>query len=802
MIETNAKGIPKATDWKGACVKMMKDPNAFKEQLLEAKTYIDDQKMPKHNMDPIRPYLEESYFNREVIINKSAAAAGVCEFIKNIVMYYDVVKTVEPKRKAVAEATEQLQAANAKLAEMNALVASLQRDLAEVQAQFDSAIAEKNEVVAAAERLANRLDLAKRLITALGSEDKRWSDSIVDIKEGLKVIVGDVLLSSAFVSYAGPFTKEYREEIMKDKFLPFMIKNKIPMSPNPDPMVLLVNDATTAEWNNQGLPSDQVSKENGAILTNAERYPLMIDPQLQGITWIKAKEAKNKLQVTRLGDRKIMNILEQAIENGQSVLIENMGQSIDATLNPIIARNTFKRGNKKILKIGGKDLVLSDKFRLFMHTKLANPHYPPEIQAEATLINFTVTEDGLGDQLLTLVVSKERPDLAKKKMELIQQQNDFKIKQKELEDGVLYKLANAPDDILSDVELVENLESSKRISNEIEEKVIIAKATEIKINEASEQYRPVANRGALIFFLMNELYKIHLFYVYSLESFVTVIHRAIDSVTERKAGKSKLDIDGGDEAKPEGGDDEEKPSSQQEAKGEEEEEMAPQLSPRSLRKRVDVLTEIITNFGFNYVRRGLFEKHKLIVSSMLCLRIQERLGRLKREQVVHLYLGKISALPGERPESLKSVLNELQWAACVGLEEEIKPEFEKLTSYLESEILQWKKWLGVEKAEKEELPKSFQGLSSFYRLLLLRALRPDRLPSALTNYVNEVMGEEYVQQAPFDIFQTFKETDKNTPIFFVLFPGVDPTPEVERVGATLDISSNNGKFVNISMGQG
>ena len=73
------------------------------------------------------------------------------------------------------------------------------------------------------------------------------------------------------------------------------------------------------------------------------------------------------------------------------------------------------------MKFGGKDLLLSAEFKLFLHTKLSNPHYPPEIQAEATMINFTVTEEGLGDQLLTLVVKKERPDLAKKKIQLITQ---------------------------------------------------------------------------------------------------------------------------------------------------------------------------------------------------------------------------------------------------------------------------------------------------------------------------------------------------------------------------------------------
>lgn len=46
-----------------------------------------------------------------------------------------------------------------------------------------------------------------------------------------------------------------------------------------------------------------------------------------------------------------------------------------------------------------------------MQTKLSNPHYKPEIAAQTTLVNFCVTEKGLEDQLLALVVDHERPDL-------------------------------------------------------------------------------------------------------------------------------------------------------------------------------------------------------------------------------------------------------------------------------------------------------------------------------------------------------------------------------------------------------
>lgn len=130
---------------------------------------------------------------------------------------------------------------------------------------------------------------------ALGSESERWNQAIIDLGEKLIVVTGDVLLASAFVSYVGPFNKKFRDMITNDRFLDFFKKFKIPMSPDTNPLSILADEATIASWNNQKLPADRVSTENGAILTNSERYSLIIDPQLQGITWLKEKERTNDL---------------------------------------------------------------------------------------------------------------------------------------------------------------------------------------------------------------------------------------------------------------------------------------------------------------------------------------------------------------------------------------------------------------------------------------------------------------------------------------------------------------------------
>ena len=192
-----------------------------------------------------------------------------------------------------------------------------------------------------------------------------------------------------------------------------------------DPLKVLVDDAVVASWLSEGLPSDPTSVQNGCILTNSERWPLMMDPQLQGVVWIRERESKNSLVVTRMGANNMMSVsverlkyhlgrgcvksrllirpvlcspqvMERAIEGGQSVLIENMGESIDAVLNPVITRSTFKKGRNMYVKLGDKEVEYNKNFRLFLHTKLSNPHYPPEIQAETTLVNFTVTEKVCG----------------------------------------------------------------------------------------------------------------------------------------------------------------------------------------------------------------------------------------------------------------------------------------------------------------------------------------------------------------------------------------------------------------------
>lgn len=82
----------------------------------------------------------------------------------------------------------------------------------------------------------------------------------------------------------------------------FLFQVAIPMTEGLDPVSMLTDDATIAQWNNEGLPGDKMSTQNATILSNCERWPLLIDPQLQGIKWLRSHYG-NRLKVINLGQK-------------------------------------------------------------------------------------------------------------------------------------------------------------------------------------------------------------------------------------------------------------------------------------------------------------------------------------------------------------------------------------------------------------------------------------------------------------------------------------------------------------------
>lgn len=807
IVQKSGRVREKERTWDSAKKALLGNVNGFLDELKSFKALIDEGSVPEINWKEIRPFLQLEHFTPEIIEKRNSAAAGLCSWVINIVNYYDIVLQVEPKRVALRQANDMLNAANEQLNEVRKRVEALQARLDILTKEFNEAESQRKEAQEIAEKGKTKLELANRLTYALGSEKVRWGEGINRLKDEKELLVGDCLLAAAFISYIGPFTKAYRERLMEETLIPLVAKPPvgvaIPMTLDMEPIGLMCTEAEIAEYQTQGLPADQVSAENGAIVLNSARYPLLVDPQLQAVYWIKKREG-SRLQVGRLGEKKLIDRILKAIESGSSFLIENMGENVDPSLMPIIARVSVKRGLKKYLIMGDQEVAISPNFRLYLHTKLSNPHYPPEIQAETTLVNFSVTQDGLNEQLLSLVVKFERPDLAAQRSALIMQQNLFTIKVKQLEDQILLRLADAQGDITENRELIEELELSKKISDEIALKLGESKITSEKINTTSEKYRPVSRRGALLFFVMNNLYKLHTYYMFSLNSFVFFFLRGIALTNGNDVEETikKLQADGNKDNE----------SVDLQILGEQIAQRVAEIEERDriaegsdMSSRLQKLNQSLTLVIYDFVRAGLFEKDKLTVVSLMTFSIMVDEGLLSKEGVSVITRGRVAEEVAPRGQELSNWLTETAWGRLKGIEEDLGPNFQPfadLTERVAADAEEWEDWYNRSDAEQFPMPGDYAHLDELQRLILLRVFRPDRLPFALTEFVRKNLGEEFVNQPPFSMSKTFRFTTAHTPCLFVLYPGVDPTSWVEDFGREMGITEEKGYFCNISMGQG
>ena len=160
-----------------------------------------------------------------------------------------------------------------------------------------------------------------------------------------------------------------------------------------------------------------------------------------------------------------LKILENSIKFGKTVLFENVDVELDPTIDPVLEKNfVIKGAGVKYLRLGDNDIEYNEDFKLFLTTKLANPQYTPEIMGKTMVINYTVTLDGLKDQLLNVVVGFEKPEKEKQRLQLIHEMSENKKKLKEAEDELLKKLAENTGSLLDNEPLINTLEETKKKS--------------------------------------------------------------------------------------------------------------------------------------------------------------------------------------------------------------------------------------------------------------------------------------------------------------------------------------------------
>lgn len=339
------KNEKKDFSWENA-KKMMAKVDAFKEKL----EMYPSEDIPDDIIARVAPYLEDAEFTYDRMKSKSSAAANLTNWILNTIAYNEVYKRVKPLMDALDVATKAKKTAEDELGVVKEKLAAIEAKLMLLQQQFTAATSEKAKVEQEYKDLLSRLSLAERLTSGLSTENERWDKTVETLKLQEQTLIGDVMLAASFVTYIGAFSSSFRGKLWKDIWLQDILAREIPISgKHVDPLWILATESQTAAWQNESLPSDRMSLESGAIIKSCSRWPLLIDPQLQGLRWLKnhlrneTNRNEKNLIIIQCNEKNWMKKIIAAVQVGDTVILEGVTDTIDASLSPLLSKSLFRK---------------------------------------------------------------------------------------------------------------------------------------------------------------------------------------------------------------------------------------------------------------------------------------------------------------------------------------------------------------------------------------------------------------------------------------------------------------------------
>jgi dynein axonemal heavy chain len=782
--------------WRGAKI-MMSDPGFLQRLKTYPKDDIKSSMMKKikkiltRKTDDVKQQLTIENLKRI-----SKAGTGLLQWVNAIVNYYAVARDVAPRRNKVKQMERQMAQSQRDLRKIKEELKQLEAEVKELSDTYETKSQELTELQQQAEEMERHLNAASKLIGGLSSERVRWSADRENLLACEEQLIGDCLLAAAFLSYTGAFTFQYRQRLIHEEWEQDLLGRKVPLTQPFSLQALLTSEVEISRWIGEGLPSDELSIQNGILTTRSSRFPLCIDPQMQASKWIKERESRGaqKLEVKTFHDADFVRSLELAIQFGKPYVFESVGEEIDPIINPVLDREVVKGPVGPQVTLGDNTIDWNPLFRMYMITKLSNPRYSPEVAGRTMIINYTVTQQGLEDQLLNVVVGHEREDLQQQRESLVQTMSENRIMLVELENSILKELTESTGNILDNKTLIATLDKAKTRAVEISQQLEESKKTAAEIESVTSVYRRAAKRGAILFFSMSDLSSISSMYEFSLSTYLEVFKKAL------KDAPVDMTVD----------------------------------------KRVTNIVDTLTKAVYDYVCTGIFEKHKLMYSFHMTTMIQEGQGSLDRAYLDFFLKGNISldSIEREIPAEWVSAagwkdlhrLAELESShdpsaaapssdskgADAASPDEAKDASEpprvqisianpcaNLIDDLEGNLDEWKTWYDLERPEEAALPMGYgERLTALQQLNVLRCFRPDRVLNAVRNYVIKSMDTDYFVQPPvLQYRRIWEQSTATSPVVFVLSPGADPLSSLQQLAAAEGFFPQKFKYLALGQGQ-
>ncbi|CAG9321581.1 unnamed protein product [Blepharisma stoltei] len=691
-------------------------------------------------INPLTEYMDNPKFQPSMVKNASSAAEGLCKWIRAMYNFYHVNNEVKPKQEALKTAKEIMKEKLLLLKEKQEKLDRVEMYIKELKEKLMIQNQEKEALQNEIQLCEIKKERAVKLIEKLGGERERWGQKVDALSNDMKNLLGDILLSAGVVSYMGPFMWNYRDQLIISKWIPYVQSSAfIDCSKNFSLIETVGDPIKIQNWTIHGLPSDKVSIENAIILNHSTNWPLIIDPQGQAAKWLRKMvyQGDKKLLRVKVGSEDFLSVLENALFLGASLIIEDTGETLDPILESVLQKQVFMEDGMKSIKIGEVTKQYDDDFALYMLTNLPNPHYTPETSTKVTILNFTITEEGLSEQLLAFVCRKEIPRDTEERNRLIIQSAEYMKNMQAFEDKILEMLQSGGDTILDNEELINSLTESKKMSEEVERKLTTAKQSEHKIQQFQANYEPAAALSSVLYFCVADLANLDPMYQFSMDWFLALFKKALSEAEKAK----------------------------------------------EIHDRVKHIVLKFREKLFQTICSSLCEEDKFLFVFLMAIRIMKHNGEINPWEWRFFLTGmwKIA----EARESPLEFISDKQWREVCQLSEKVEGFEEHLLKHSNA----WRNfvnsdnnWTFIPSFEEfsKQIPHPYQEQPDFMKLLILRAVKPESLGVAIKAFIKTVLGESYLHPPLFSFQNAYNETSPLKPLIFILSSGNDPQALIKR----------------------
>ncbi|KAL3100094.1 hypothetical protein niasHS_000705 [Heterodera schachtii] len=510
----------KQTEWKSIRAIMVKDD--FIPRILQFNT---DSITPEIT-EKMKQYEDNPDWEFEKVNRASVACGPMVKWAKAQLAYAKMLNKIEPLNIELKRLEKDAEEKTVKGAELKHKIKALENRIQELKDEYAQLIGEVEHIKQDLQVVQEKVNRSIHLLKSLRVECDRWEAGTERFAQQNETLVGDVLLSAAFLSYSGYYDQLLRDTLFQ-KWMGILESSQIMFRHELAHIEYLSTADERLQWNNNGMPTDELCTENAIMLKRFNRFPLIIDPSGQSMEFIR-KQFSGSVQLTSFNDNSFRENLESALRFGTTLLVQD-AESYDPILNPVLNREVKRTDGRVLITIRDKDVYLSPDFKIFLFTRDSSVEFPADVCSRVTFVNFTTTRASLETQCLHQVLRSERPDIDKKRNELLKRQGKFAVRLRHLEKALLNALNESKGKILDDDSVIATLEKLKNEAHDVANRFAETDQVMKEVEIVSQKYYKLANACSLIYLMLHRLGEIHLLYNYSLDFLLDIFTTVLES---------------------------------------------------------------------------------------------------------------------------------------------------------------------------------------------------------------------------------------------------------------------------------